>query len=260
VKFPIVPLLLTLLVALPIGRVCAEPNSGDLVRETVDRLGLQTELPRANSQQAGIPLNLQPGGEAPSSAPPRTAAPDSTVKPPDPGSTVNPPNQGSAPHTAPDDPPALLRYLLWVAVIIGILVVVWSLRNSLPVMDRSQKIVAPIESPPSLAQSQRMEEARLEADDLARQGHYREAMHLLLLQSLSELRRQLGTSFAISMTSREILRRVHLSDIGRQSLTAIIGSVEQTYFGAQDAGRDDYSVCRSHFEMLKQSLVTAARA
>jgi uncharacterized RDD family membrane protein YckC len=33
-------------------------------------------------------------------------------------------------------------------------------------------------------------------------------MHLLLLKSLNEIRRQLGTSFAISLTSREILRRL----------------------------------------------------
>jgi hypothetical protein len=255
VKFPIFPFALTLFLALPIGPIFAEPNSEDLVRETVDRLGLQTELPQPNSGlQTGMPApNSQPRPEMPNPGSPRTEVPDSTV---------NPPDRGSTPHAAPEshDPPGFVRYLLWGAVIIGVLVIVWSLRDSLPVIDRSRKIVAPVEPPSLLAQSNRMEEARVEADDLARQGHYGEAMHLLLLNSLSELRRQLGTSFAVSLTSREIERRVQLPDIGRQSLTAIIGSVEQTYFGGQDAGRDDYSACRSNFEILKRSLATVAGA
>jgi len=109
-----------------------------------------------------------------------------------------------------------------------------------------------------MAQSNRMDEAQLEADDLARQGQYGEAMHVLLLKGLNEIRRQLGISFAVSLTSREILRRVQLSDVGRQSLSAIIRSVELTYFGGEDAGQSDYSDCRSNFETLKRSLATVA--
>jgi hypothetical protein len=249
VKFPVLPFVLALLVVLPIGPVFAEPNSEDLVKETVDRLGLQTELPdQSSALRTGTPApNLQPRTEMPGPRSPQTEVP---------GAPATPPDRGSTPPPFPD----FIRYLLWGAVIIGFVAIAWSLRDSLPVIDRSQKIVAPIQPPSLLAQSTRMEEARLEADDLARLGHYGEAMHLLLLQSLSELRRQLGTSFAASLTSREILRRVQLPHIGRQSLTAIIGSVEQTYFGGQGAGQDDYSVCRSNFEILKRSLATVAGA
>jgi len=270
VKFPALPLALTLLLALPIGPGFAEPDSDDLVREAVDRLGLQTELPDPSSgSRIGTPdLDPRLPTEMPDpSSGPQTATPDLNPRPPTelpdpksgpraemPAPEVNAPVHEPTSHAFPD----FIRYLLWGAVIVGILVIAWSLRDSLRVVSRSRKIVAPEHAPPSLEQSKRLEEARVEADDLARQGHYSEAMHLLLLKSLSEIRRQLGVSFAVSLTSREILRRTRLPDIGRQSLTAIIRSVERTYFGGEDADQGDYYDCRSNFENLKQSLATVA--
>jgi hypothetical protein len=248
VKFLVLPFALTLLVALTIGPASAEPDSADLVKESVARWGLQTELPDANSgPRIGTPnQNVQPPTEMPDpKSGPRTDMSD----PPLPA-----PHHGSASREVP----AFIRVLLWGAVIVGTAVVVWSLRDSLPAFSRSRKTVASAQPPPSEAQSSRMEEARIEADDLARQGHYGEAMHLLLLNSLSEIRRQLGTSFAISLTSREILRRVQLPDIARQSLRAIIAAVERTYFRGDDAGQADYSHCRSHFETLKHALASVA--
>lgn len=267
-KFPALPFALLLLMALPIGAF-ADPDARQLVRESVDRLKLQTELPdplsglpggtpRPNSQSpAELPYSKsapraeQPG---PKSTPP-AERPDASAAPQ--AGTPNPavrPDQAATLHT----PPAVIRVVLWGTVIAGILLAVWSLRDSLPFISRSRKIVAPSRPPPSPAASSRLEEAGLEADDLARQGQYREAMHLLLLKSLSEMRRQLKTSFAISLTSREILRRVQLPDIGRQSLRAIIAAVERTYFRGDDAGQDDYADCRRNFETLKQSLARVA--
>ena len=149
------------------------------------------------------------------------------------------------------------RVALWSVVLLGVAVVVWSLRDSLPVFSRSRKIAARDQVPPPRPAS-RLEEAQLEADDLARQGHYSEAMHVLLFKSLNEIRRQLGISFAVSLTSREILRRIQLSDLGRQALAAIIASVERTYFGGHDASQADYADCRTNFDTLKHSLANLA--
>jgi hypothetical protein len=214
VNFRFVPFALTLLLA-PIDPVFAEADAVDMVKQSVDKWGLQTEMP------------------------------DPAVRAPDHWFDF---------HVSPD----FIRFMLWGTVIVGVTVIVWSLRDSLPVISRSRKIIAPEQAPTKVAQSNRMDEAQVEADDLARQGHYGEAMHVLLLKSLNELRRQLGISFAVSLTSREILRRVQLPDLGRQSLTAIIRSVERTYFGGEDAGQNDYADCRSHFETLKHSLATVA--
>lgn len=151
-----------------------------------------------------------------------------------------------------------MRVLLWGAVILGVAVTVWSLRDSLPGFSRSRRIKA-ADAPTGLSDtSARMEEAQLEADDLASRGHYGEAMHVLLLKSLAEIRLRLGTSFAISLTSREILRKVSLPQTGAGALGAIVQSVEQTYFGGRPAGRQDYLGCRQEFETLRRSLEAGA--
>ena len=267
-RFSVLSFALILVMALPVGPVFAGPDAGDLVRESVDRLGLQTEMPNSGPPGGTPDLNFSPRTELPGQkSAPQAEAPDPNSSPraelPDPKAvprTEMPEPRAKAPdqRSTSRDFPQSIRLLLWGAVIVGVLVAAWSLRDSLPVISRSRKIVVPKQSSPSPAPSNRLEEARLEADDLARKGHYGEAMHLLLLNSLSELRRQLKTSFAISLTSREILRRVQLPDTGRQSLRAIIAAVERTYFRGDDAGQADYFDCRSNFETLKQSLATAA--
>jgi hypothetical protein len=252
VKFALLPFALTLLLALPIRPVFAAADPDDLVREAVQRLGLQTEMPAPKlGRQAEVPA---PQSAPPAEMPSSKSGPQAEAPPPPSANAPDVNNQDQEPNSLAV--PDVIRFLLWGAVIAGTLVIVWSLRDSLPVISRSRKIIAPEPARPPLTPSNRMEEAQLEADDLARQGHYREAMHLLLLKSLTEIRRQLGTSFAISLTSREILRRVQLSDIARQSLSAIIRSVERTYFGGGDAGQRDYSDCRTNFETFKRSLTT----
>jgi hypothetical protein len=150
--------------------------------------------------------------------------------------------------------PETLRIMLWGAVILGVLVTIWSLRDSLPIISRSRRIVAREATGSLSSPSSRMDEAQLEADDLAGQGHYGEAMHVLLLKSLAEIRTRLGVSFAASLTSREIVRRVQLPQTGGNALAAIVQSVERTYYGGRPASREDYAGCRDEFDMLKRSL------
>jgi hypothetical protein len=92
------------------------------------------------------------------------------------------------------------------------------------------------------------------ADELAGQGRHAEAMHVLLLQSLADIRRRLDEQFADSLTSREILRSTSLSEQGRASLREIIVRVEWTYFGQRPAGAADYMACRASFDRLLQAL------
>src|SRR5262249_22749822 len=91
-------------------------------------------------------------------------------------------------------------------------------------------------------------------DDLARDGHYVEAMHSLLLSALAEVRRRLGEHFADSLTSREILRNAKLPNDGRASLRDLITRVELSYFGTYPAAQQDYLACRQSFELLLRSL------
>ena len=110
------------------------------------------------------------------------------------------------------------------------------------------------ERTPTEKTAARMEKTQTEADKLACQGNFAEAMHTLLLRSVDELRCHLGVSIAASLTSREILRHVGLSSEGRFAFADIIDRVEVSYFGTHQPGADEYGACRSSFDTLTGAL------
>ena len=153
--------------------------------------------------------------------------------------------------------PDLGRVLLWGAVIAGVIVIGWSMRDAIPAFDRSRRLVASEDGAKRPVARDGLNQAQAEADELAAQGRYAEAMHLLLLRAVAELRAALGLSFADSLTSREILRRAPLSDGGRGSLARIVGDVERTHFGEDAADGEAYAACRGEFDALRNSLRAA---
>jgi hypothetical protein len=100
--------------------------------------------------------------------------------------------------------------------------------------------------------------AVIAADELAREGRFVEAMHMLLLQSLAEIRQRLGEHFADSLTSWEILRSTRLSAAGRASLREIITRVQWTHFGEHPAGASEYATCRDRYNELSRILRSGA--
>jgi hypothetical protein len=140
--------------------------------------------------------------------------------------------------------------LLWAILIAGALALLfYLLRDALPLWRRSRDGTwqAPgIEGAGLQARS--AGEAMQAADALARQGRYVEAMHVLLLKSLADMRQSLGLHIAESLTSREILRKVTLPEAGEAALRDIVGRVEWTYFGEHEADASDYEACRGRFD------------
>jgi hypothetical protein len=150
---------------------------------------------------------------------------------------------------------------VWVAVIIGVLVLLYAFRDLIPVLRAGRGGAWTEDETAALATDPRAPEMVLEAaDDLAAQGRFVEAMHVLLLQALAAIRRRLDEEFADSMTSREILRSRQVSDALRRPLREVIGRVEVTYFGGHPAVRDDYLACRASFGALVTALQRSAAA
>jgi hypothetical protein len=89
-----------------------------------------------------------------------------------------------------------------------------------------------------------------EIERLARAGAYAEAIHLMLLRALEALRRQLGTTWAKSMTSREIARRAELGPTDRRALKVLVGAVEISRFGGQSANEQVYRTCLDHYRLI----------
>ena len=89
-----------------------------------------------------------------------------------------------------------------------------------------------------------------EIERLARTGAYAEAIHLMLLRALEALRRRLGTSWAKSLTSREIVRRSELPGTDRQASKVLVGAVEICRFGGQQANEQIYRACLDHYRSI----------
>jgi hypothetical protein len=99
-----------------------------------------------------------------------------------------------------------------------------------------------------------------QAEACAAEGRYMEAMHELLLQSLSDIRAQSFFRLDASLTSREILRQAKLPPPGRDALGSIIRGVEFTYFGLRPASAAEWQACRAAFENLRQHIGAPSQA
>lgn len=165
----------------------------------------------------------------------------------------------------PEPRPVTLRLpaeVLWVVVVIALGVLLYAFRDLLPGLARLRQGGAWSDAAamPDGSDGRSPTAVMGAADDLAAQGRFVEAMHVLLLQGLSDIRERLAEQFADSLTSREILRRAQLSAEGRTSLQDIIHRVEWTYFGEHPAALVDYQACRASFDALARALHGSAAA
>lgn len=152
-----------------------------------------------------------------------------------------------------------LKFTLWAAVILLAAIIAYTLYKSTWSSSRSRRIqhVDPETLAPT-ATAARMDKAQVAADDLARDGSFAEAMRVLLLQSVDELRLRLDVSIASSLTSREILQRIGLSPQTKVFFADIIRRVEIYYFGEYQATEQDYLVCRNSYDALRTALQNPA--
>jgi hypothetical protein len=151
--------------------------------------------------------------------------------------------------------------VLWVIIAIALGILLYTFRDMIPILRARQGGAWGGDEPTPEEIKARAPAAVLgAADELAAAGRFVEAMHVLLLQSLAEIRARLDEQFADSLTSREILRSTKLSDTGRSSLRDIVHRVEWTYFGEHPADKFDYDACRASFNALAQALHGGAPA
>ena len=111
-----------------------------------------------------------------------------------------------------------VRFLLWVAVAVGAVVIALYLRDILPgggLARRKKWNAGDSDLQPGTSAEA---EAQINADELARLGRFVDAMHVLLLQALADMHRRLDVAIADSLTSREILRRAKVSPLAKSAL------------------------------------------
>ncbi len=155
----------------------------------------------------------------------------------------------------------MTTWVLWFAIAFGVAAVLYPLRDQLLLgrLRRSKDWGTSGEGSAAGAPSSHLASASVNAEELARQGRYRDAIHLLLLHALNEMRQRLKAQFADSLTSREILRAAPLPAEGSLALRDMITQVERSYFGEYPVAADDYAACRASFDVFVLHLQAGGR-
>ncbi len=87
-----------------------------------------------------------------------------------------------------------------------------------------------------------------EADALARQGRFAEAVHLLLFRSIEDIQERVEGGVPTSLTAREIAGLGKLPERARRGLEPIIMVVERSFFGGRAVDADGWQEARRSYE------------
>lgn len=151
--------------------------------------------------------------------------------------------------------------VLWLVIAVAVAVLAYGLRDLLPFGRMTQGDAWQSDDVAAAAGAGGSPAVILQmADDLAANGRFAEAMHVLLLRALADIRHRLDEQFADSLTSREILRGTRLREETRAPLRDVVTRVELTYFGDRPAAQADYLACRASFNDFARSLEGSAPA
>jgi hypothetical protein len=157
-------------------------------------------------------------------------------------------------------PSALFQYLMWAFVFVAVAVLAFWLARELAGYTGDAEIGDDQTGEPNQPDRAVVERPLGDADELARQGLYAEAIHTLLLRTLQELVRSAQVRVAPANTSREILARVPLLGDARTALAGLITAVEVTHFGDAEPSADDYGRCRQQFNVFATAFRAGGRA
>lgn len=138
----------------------------------------------------------------------------------------------------------VLSKLLLVALVAGVLVLLWVILSPYIADWRERRAAAVPDWTPDKAQARALLD---DADRLAAEGRYDEAAHLLLYRSIEDIAQRRPDLLQPSTTAREIGAFEALSQRARQAFGVIAGHVEASFFarrpldrGAWDSSREAY--------------------
>lgn len=146
----------------------------------------------------------------------------------------------------------ILGYLLVIIIILAILAGLYMVfGESITLRGRQkEKTIGPdISTVPDLRPEEARAQALLEdADRLAAEGRFAEAVHLLLFRSIDDIQEKRSGVIGRSLTSREIGALGILPDAVREALLPIIRIVERSFFGGRDVDESGWKQARASYE------------
>ncbi len=169
-------------------------------------------------------------------------------------------------NEAPPDPPSwlepllrflefiapFLSYIFWAGIAIGVGLILYAiireLMRRLPQAEDEAQAEADIPVPEYRPAAARAHALLEEADRLASEGRFGEAVRVLLHRSIEDMEKVFPTAIVPSMTSREISTIEYLSTQGRTTFVKIAQAVERSLFAGRPLTADVYADCRRSYE------------
>lgn len=146
----------------------------------------------------------------------------------------------------------LLGYLLVAIIILAILAglyIMFGESLSLRGRQKDKRAAPDVSIVPDLRPQHARATALLEdADALAAQGKFAEAVHLLLFRSIDDIQEKHSGIVGRSLTSREIGALSILPSAVRDALSPIIRIVERSFFGGRDVDETGWREARASYE------------
>lgn len=151
---------------------------------------------------------------------------------------------------------AYARILLWAIIAVGAAAVLWALYNRIrhghwslrpPRTASLEELAAEDEWAPDAAGARSWLE---EADALAREGRFAEAIHHLLFRSIEDIANRRPALVRPALTSREIASSIGIPQKARSLFAAIAGVVERSLFGARPVSESDWLHARDAYSNL----------
>jgi hypothetical protein len=151
----------------------------------------------------------------------------------------------------PDAPYA--RIILWTVLAVAVLALVWAVYNRLRFGEWRLRLsrLAPV-TDIAVEEEWAPEEAPArswleEADALAREGRYADAVHHLLFRSVEDIAKRRPNLVRPALTSREIGAAEGIPSRARELFTAIARLVERSLFGGRPVGENDWIEARGAY-------------
>ena len=140
----------------------------------------------------------------------------------------------------------VVQGLFWLGVAVIVALLLWVIYRRL--RERTAAGVT-ADDPPAWQPEAAPARALLdEADGLAAQGRFADAVHLLLHRSLEEIGTQLPDFLRPSLTSRDIAASGALPRRPREAFAEIARAVELSLFGGRAVEQAQWSACRAAYE------------
>jgi hypothetical protein len=158
---------------------------------------------------------------------------------------------------------AYARFLLWTVIAVGAAALLWALYNRLRHGEwrlRSRRVPA---ADLSAEEEWRPDEAGArswleEADALASEGHFAEAIHHLLFRSVDDIANRRPNLVRPSLTSRELATAPVIPSRARELFAGIARLVERSLFGGRAVGEEEWLSARNSYSNF--ALASAWRA